>query len=216
MELFSWEAARRPIRGRLAAANLGVHIGGGAGALTNSGAISGTTQGGVAFIGGGTVNNQSGGSISGANFGVYIGGGSAATNSVTNTGGIYRRGDEQFGRQSRLRRRGDQPDRRNDQRRCGRRLHQGGTGWVINGGDIHGTAASGNGAVLLGGGTVTNTGTITGGNLGVYIGGRRRGRRLGDTETRARRRHGRNESSGSISGATSASTSAVGARRRTR
>jgi hypothetical protein len=61
----------------------------------------------------------------------------------------------------------------------------GGAGSVINGGHIYGTAASGRGAVLLGGGTVTNTGAITGGNVGVYVSG-------GGTVN--------NESGGSISG----------------
>ena len=50
---------------------------------------------------------------------------------------------------------------------------KGGPGSLINGGNIHGTAASGHGAVLKGGGTVTNQsgGTISGASIGVYFGG---------------------------------------------
>ena len=42
---------------------------------------------------------------------------------------------------------------------------------MINAGGIYGSAASGSGAALGAGGTVTNTGKISGGAVGVYVGG---------------------------------------------
>ena len=47
---------------------------------------------------------------------------------------------------------------------------QGGTGSVINAASISGMSASGNGVVLKGGGTLSNTRTIAGGGIGVYVG----------------------------------------------
>jgi hypothetical protein len=129
---------------------LGVSIGGGAGAVTNSGVITGTTHGGVAFGGGGTVTNQNGGTITGASFGVYIAGGSAAQNEVTNAGRISASGTNSIG------------------------VNLGSGGAVTNqsGGTISG---AGFGVDFSGGsGSATNAGTITGGPPRLYSRGRGR------------------------------------------
>jgi hypothetical protein len=156
------------INGTAASGNGAVLEGGGA--LTNTGRITGGGLG-VFIAGGGTVDNQSGGTINGGNFGVTIDGGGAATNTLTNTGGIYATGTNSTGLNFGL---GGTVTNLTAGKITGV-AHgiyiKGGTGSVINAGDINGTAASGNGAVLEGGGALTNTGRITGGSLGVYIAG---------------------------------------------
>jgi hypothetical protein len=119
---------------------------------------------------GGTVNNQSGGTISGNAFGVSIGGGDA-TNSVTNAGGITGTGTNSegvdLGAGGRVTNNAGGTIKGDG---AGVNI-QGGTGAVINSANIFATAASGNGVVLKGGGTVSNASTIAGGGVGVFIGG---------------------------------------------
>ena len=177
------------------------------------------------FLGGGTVNNESGGSISGANFGVYIVGGSAATNSVTNTGGITGAGTNSSGVHLGLGRPVTNQSGGTISGVANGVFIEGGTGSVINGGNIHGTAASANGVVLLGGGTATNTGTITGGNSWRPYRWRRRvtdelGRDIGDKSGRrgpsAAAVLSTTRAAGRSAARTSASISSAAARRRTR
>jgi hypothetical protein len=133
--------------------------------------ITGTSHGGVEFVGGGAVTNNSGGTISGANFGVYVGGGTAATNTLTNTGWIYGTGTNSVG--VNLGSGGTVTNQKGGTVNGGGAgvYIKGRAGALINAGGIDGTAASGMGAVLKDGGTVTNTGKITGGSLGVHIAG---------------------------------------------
>ncbi len=121
------------------------------------------------------VANQRGGTISGVGAGVYVGGGSAAANVVTNAGSISGTAANGMGV-------------------CGPRRHgenesggtitgaafgvflTGGTSTLNNAGDVYGAAASGSGAALGDGGTVTNTEDRRRQALAF----RGRGRRLGD------------------------------------
>ena len=172
--------------GKIGGGNLGVYIVGGAGAVTNSGAITGTSHGGVALVGGGAIANNSGGTISGASFGVTIDGGAAATNTVANTGGIYSTGTNSASVILGL---GGAVTNQSGGTISGVGAGvsiNGGVGSVINAGHISGAAPSSIGALLESGGAVTNTGKISGGAIGVYIAG-------GGTVD--------NESGGTISGA---------------
>ena len=117
------------------------------------------------------MNNQSGGSISGANFGVYVGGGSAATNRVTNSGTISGKAANGVGVVLGA---GDSVNNQSGgtiMGVAGGVSLTGGTISVINSGHIYGTAASGNGITLNTIGSMTNTGTISGGGIGVLVGG---------------------------------------------
>ncbi len=79
--------------GTISGASFGLYVGGGSAttnAVANAGRISasGTNSIGVNLGSGGTLTNQSGGTISGAGFGVYFSGGSgSATNAGTISGG---------------------------------------------------------------------------------------------------------------------------------
>ena len=122
---------------------------------------------GVALRGGGTVTNT--GKINGSVLGVAISGGSPASNSVTNSGGIYATATNGAGVS--LNSGGTVTNQAGGT--ISGAAHgvflTGGTSLLNNAGEIYGTAASGNGAVLGSGGSVTNTGKISSGNLGVYI-----------------------------------------------
>ncbi len=131
--------------GKINGGALGVHVAGGVGAVTNSGAISGSSQGGIDFGAGGTIANQSGGTISGASFGLYMLGGSTSKNIVTNSGSISAMSG------------------------AGVNL---GSGGVVNnqtGGTINGASAG----VYVNGnaGAVTNAGTIGGGVASIVFAG---------------------------------------------
>ncbi len=158
--------------GTISGVRLGVYVGGGSAAsnlVTNAGEIraAGTSSTGVRLgSSGGTLTNQSGGTVSGSRDGVFIDGG---TSLVSNAGHIY--GTAASG--------------------SGAVLYSGGT--VTNSGTISGVgvgvyirggagAATNSGAILgtdqtgvafAGGGTVDNTigGTIGGANFGVSIRG---------------------------------------------
>ncbi len=156
--------------GTISGGSLGVYIDGGAGSLTNSGAISGTTPGGVAFAGGGTVNNKSGGD-QGRELRRLYRRRECGDELGHRRWRDRRRGDEQFGRQSQLRRRGCQPNRGNDQRRCGWGPHYGRYRLGDQRGQYPRHGRFGEWSCSPGGGTMNNTKTISGGYLGVYIGG---------------------------------------------
>jgi uncharacterized protein with beta-barrel porin domain len=153
------------------------------GTVTNSGSITGSGGVGVYLGGGGSVTNQTGGTISGivsgvrisggagqvtnagtikANgYGVYLGGGGSVTNSGTITGGpngIFVAGTGTVTNQSKGVISGY----------IGLYMS---TGTVTNAGTITGTGTHGSGVYLSSGGTVTNQagGVIRGGQEGVVV-----------------------------------------------
>jgi len=129
----------------------GVFVAGGTGAVMNSGAITGSIISanadsvGVNLASGGTVTNTSGGSISGERAGVYFG----ATGTLTNSGAVFNLGTV---------------------------TPKGGAGAYLAGGGAVANSAGGSiagnsyGVFVTGGaGTVTNAGTISGGDYSVYF-----------------------------------------------
>ena len=110
--------------GTISGANAGVFIASGAGSVTNAGGIYATTASAnaVTLLGGGTVTNTKTISGGGRRLHRWRERGDELGHQLRRD---LRHGDERRGRQPRLRRRGDQPERRDDQRRCGRRLHRG-------------------------------------------------------------------------------------------
>jgi hypothetical protein len=138
------------------------------GTVTNSGTltVTGLSSTGVYFINGGALLNS--GTVSGSgnkDFGVVMPKGGSVTNSgtiaVTAAGsiGIGANSASTVNNQSTGTISGVN----------GGVVIRGGAGSVTNAGAIR--ASSNYGVGVLGGGTVSNTGTITGGGLGVYIGG---------------------------------------------
>jgi hypothetical protein len=139
--------------------------------VTNAGAINAPALGdlGIFLANGGTVNNLSGGTISGGAAAVQIQGGSGViTNAGVATGGVViiaRSGNVtnlaggmiSAGNYSAV--------------YIGNYPHSGGNGTVTNAGAISSTDSPG--VILFTGGTIKNQngGTISGGNIGVYITG---------------------------------------------
>lgn len=159
--------------GSITGINSGVYVGGGKAAtnlVTNAGTITGTATEGVGVIlrSGGTVTNESSGSIRGVAFGVFLAGG---TSSLINVGGIY--GSAASGSGAAL---GSGGTVSNTGKISGGAVGLyvgGGAGAVTNAGTISGAATDGVGVVLRSGGSVTNQmgGAITGATVGVYIEG---------------------------------------------
>ncbi|HEV8678629.1 MAG TPA: Hint domain-containing protein, partial [Stellaceae bacterium] len=151
--------------GLIQGGNAGVEAFVSAATVANSGAITGGL--GVAFFAGGSIDNQAGGSIQGAGDGVYVNGGGGT---LTNAGTILSTGN--FGIRINYGGSGGSVDNATT---AG--LIEGGTGiyifgaaaTVTNAGTILGT--TGIGVDLANGGTVVDSGTISGSGTAIHFGG---------------------------------------------